>query len=274
MRVAFVGVGNMGGAMAANVLGAGHDVTVCDPRREAVRDLAAAGAWVASTPADAAAGADVVSIVVMDGAQVQAVTEGPEGVFAGAGHAAVVAVHSTVHPRTVQAAAAAAPAGVAVLDAPISGGVAGARAGTLCVMVGGDVDALARARPVLDAVGDLVLHVGPLGAGLGAKLARNLVGYITLLAAAEGSVLGAAAGVDPDVLVQIEEHTGALSPMMRQIVQQTGGDAVYADNLQALVDISEKDLDVTLEYAADLGLDLPTARLAREAIAGALQRLS
>ena len=99
--------------MAANVLAAGHDVTVCDPSADAVRPLVERGAWVGSTPADAAAGSDVVSIVVMDGAQVEAVTTGPDGVLAGAAAGAVVAVHSTVHPppRSVHAVADAAPAG-------------------------------------------------------------------------------------------------------------------------------------------------------------------
>ena len=178
MRVGFVGVGNMGGAMAANVLAAGHAVSVCDPSADAVRPLVERGAWVGSTPADAAAGADVVSIVVMSGAQVEAVTTGPDGVLAGAPNGAVVAVHSTVHPRSVHAVADAAPHGVHVLDAPISGGVQGARAATLCLMVGGDADAFARARPAFESMGNLVLHLGPLGNGLGAKLARNLVGYV------------------------------------------------------------------------------------------------
>ena len=274
MRVGFVGVGNMGGAMAANVLAAGHDVTVCDPSADAVRPLVEQGAWVGSTPADAAAGADVVSIVVMSGAQVEAVAAGPDGVLAGASAGAVVAVHSTVHPRSVLAVADASPPGVHVLDAPISGGVQGARAATLCLMVGGDTDAFARARPVFESMGNLVLHLGPLGTGLGAKLARNLVGYVTLLGAAEGNALAARAGVDLDALYRIEEHTGTLSPMMQSLMRVPGGDDVYAANLQPLIDLSEKDLDVTLEYAADLGLDLPATKLTRDRIADVLRTLA
>jgi 3-hydroxyisobutyrate dehydrogenase len=113
-----------------------------------------------------------------------------------------------------------------------------------------------------------------LGAGLGAKLARNLVGYVTLLGAAEGKSLGVAAGVDPDVLYGIEEHTGTLSPMMQSLMRVPGGDAVYSADLQPLIDLSEKDLDVTLEYAADLGLDLPATRLTRDQIAEALRTLA
>jgi 3-hydroxyisobutyrate dehydrogenase-like beta-hydroxyacid dehydrogenase len=274
VRVGFVGVGNMGGAMAANALAAGHDVTVYDTRADAVDALVSLGARAASSPRVAAADAEVVSVVVMSGAQVEAVCLRPDGVLIAAPKGAVVAVHSTVHPRSVHAVAGAAPEGVAVLDAPISGGVQGARAGTLCLMVGGDPDAFARARPVFESMGNLVLHLGPLGTGLGAKLARNLVGYITLVGAAEGNALAAAAGVDLAALYRIEEHTGTLSPMMQSLMSVPGGDDVYAADLQPLIDLSEKDLDVTLAYAADLGLDLPATKLTRESIARALRALA
>src|ERR1019366_8493412 len=173
MRVAWIGLGNMGLPMAANVLGAGHELAVFDVRADAVAELAGPGVRTATSAADAARDAEVVDVVVLDGPQVEAATTGPDGVFAGAAPGAVIAVHSTVLPSTVDAVATAAPAGVTVLDAPVSGGVRGARAGTLCVMVGGPRDAFDQARPVLDAVGDLVLHLGDRGAGLAAKLARN-----------------------------------------------------------------------------------------------------
>jgi len=274
VRVGFVGVGNMGGAMAANALAAGHLVTVCDARADAFEALVALGARAAATPREVAMDAEVVSVVVMSGAQVEAVCLGPDGVLAGARAGAVVAVHSTVHPRAVHAVAAAAPDGVAVLDAPISGGVRGARAATLCLMVGGDADAFTHSRPAFESMGNLVLHLGPLGAGLGAKLARNLVGYITLVGAAEGNALAAAAGVELDALYRIEEHTGTLSPMMESLMRVPGGDDVYAADLQPLIDLSEKDLDVTLEYAADLGLELPATALIRHKIAEALRSLA
>ena len=144
MRVGFVGVGNMGGAMAANVLAAGHDVTVCDPSADAVRPLVERGAWVGSTPADAAAGSRR-GVDRRDGRRAgRGGDDGPDGVLAGAAAGAVVAVHSTVHPRSVQRRGRRRARGVHVLDAPISGGVQGARAATLCLMVGGDADAFDR----------------------------------------------------------------------------------------------------------------------------------
>ena len=184
----------------------------------------------------------------------------------------MIAVHSTVHPATVQRAAAAAGGagrGVAVLDAPISGGVQGARDATLCIMVGGDAAAFERARPVFESVGTLVLHLGDVGAGLAAKLARNLIGYITLLAAAEGRRLATAAGVDLETLNLILDHTGTLSPMMRDFVATRGGHGVYAADLAPLVAIGEKDMRVTLEVAAELGLDLEVSRATATHIAEA-----
>ena len=257
MRVAWIGLGHMGLPMAANVVRAGHELAVFDVRVDAAAPLVELGASVATSAADVARDADVVGIAVLDGPQVEAVCLGPDGVLAGAGPGTVVTVHSTVHPTTVETVAADTPASVAVLDAPISGGVKGARGGTLCVMVGGPLDAFERARPVLDAVGDLVLHVGTLGAGLAAKLARNLIGYVSMLGAQEGRGLADAAGIDPGTFAEILEHTGALSPMMRDLLSVPGGDPVYSANLGPLVDLAAKDLRVTLALGDDLDVDLP-----------------
>ena len=270
VRVGVVGLGNMGAPMATNLVAAGHDVAGFDVVAERMRDLEAAGGRSAASPADAARDAEVVCVVVLDGEQVEAVCRGPLGVLAGAGPGAVVAVHSTVHPDTVAGVADTAPEGVAVLDAPISGGIPGAREARLAIMVGGDPTAFDRARPVFDAMGTLVLHLGPSGAGLGAKLARNLIGYVSLLGAQEGRRLADAARVDAGVFLEILEHTGAVSSMMRDMLSVRGGDAVYSDNVQPLVDLAAKDLRVTLEYAASLGLDLPGTITTLEHVADAI----
>ena len=266
MRVGFVGLGNMGGSMAANIANAGHDTVVYDVRDVAVDGVLdrASGARAAASLAAVARDAEVIGVVVIDDAQVEAVTLGPEGLVACAPPGAVIAVHSTVHPGTVQRVARAAESagrGVRVLDAPISGGVQGARDATLCIMVGGDADAFDRARPVFESAGNLVLHLGAVGAGLAAKRGIGIHGlswggYITLLGAAEGRRLAIAADVDLDTLNRILEHTGTLSPMMRDFVATRGGHGVYAGDLAPLIAIGEKDMRVTLELAAELGLDL------------------
>ena len=270
MRVAWIGLGNMGQPMAGLVLGAGHEVVAFDVRPAALDALVARGARASRSPADAAADVDAVCLAVLDGPQVETVTTGPDGVFATARPDTVVAVHSTVDPSTVRRVAAAQPAGVTVVDAPISGGVRGARAGTLCVMVGGPEPAFDRLGPVLDAVGDLVLHLGALGAGLAAKLARNLIGYVTMLGAQEGRSLAAAAGTDPEQLGRVLEHTGTLSPMMRDLLATRGGDAVYADDLTPLIELAAKDLRAALALGADLDVALPAATLALERVAFAM----
>jgi 3-hydroxyisobutyrate dehydrogenase len=267
MRATFVGVGNMGGPMARNALTAGHDITVFDTRADAVQPLADRGARVATSLAEAADGAEVIDIVVLDAAQVEGVTMGADGLLAHASPGAVIAVHSTVHPSTVRAVADAAPDGVAVLDAPISGGIPGAQHATLCVMVGGDVAAFERARPVFDSVGDLVVHLGPLGAGLGAKLARNLVGYVSLLAAREGVRLARAADVDLEVLRRILDHTGAVSPMMQSTLDWSA-DAAF--DVPAMVSMAEKDLRAALELADELGVEIPATALTLERAADAI----
>jgi 3-hydroxyisobutyrate dehydrogenase-like beta-hydroxyacid dehydrogenase len=274
MRVGFVGLGTMGGAMAANVAGAGHDVAVYDVRPEAVAAVLGRvpAARAAGSLAEAAGDAEVIGVVVVDDAQVEAVTVGPDGLVELAPPGAVIAVHSTVHPATVQRVAAAAEAagrGVRVLDAPISGGVQGARDATLCIMVGGDGDAFDRARPVFESAGNLVLHLGGVGAGLAAKLARNLIGYVTLLGVAEGRRLATAAGVDLEILGRILEHTGTLSPMMRDFVATRGGHGVYAGDLAPLIAIGDKDMRVTLELASELGLGLAVSEATAAHIAEA-----
>jgi 3-hydroxyisobutyrate dehydrogenase len=270
LRVAWIGLGNIGLPMATNVAAAGHDVHGFDVRDEAVAALVARGGRAAESPADAARGADLVHVAVLDGPQVESVTGGTAGAFAATRPGSVVVIHSTVHPSTVRAAAAAAPPEVVVLDAPVSGGVKGARAGTLCVMVGGPAAGFTRARPVFDAIGDLVLHLGDLGAGLAAKLARNLVGYVTMLAVQEGRALAAAAGTDPEELATILEHTGTLSPMMRDLLTVPGGDPVYSRDVAPLVRIASKDLEAALDLADDLGVAVPAAALTLDHVAFAL----
>jgi 3-hydroxyisobutyrate dehydrogenase len=274
MRVGFVGLGNMGGAMARNIAARGHEVAVFDVRADAVDAVVAEAPSVrpARSLGEVADGAEVIGVAVVDDAQVEAVTLGPHGLLAQAPAGAALAVHSTVHPRTVrrvEAAARGAGRAVAVLDAPISGGVQGARDATLCIMVGGDADAFERARPVFEAAGNLVLHVGDVGAGLAVKLARNLVGYVTLVGAAEGRRLAAASGLDVAVLDRILEHTGTLSPMMRDFVSTPGGHDVYSADIGPLVAIGAKDMRITLEYAQELGIDLDVSEATAAHIAEA-----
>jgi len=270
VRVAWIGLGNMGLPMAANAVAAGHQVVGFDVRDDAMAALVERGGHSADSAAAAARDADLVHVMVLDGPQVESVTGGTAGAFSTAGPGTVVAIHSTVHPATVRAVAERTPPDVVVLDAPVSGGVKGARAGTLCVMVGGSAAGFARAQPVFDAVGELVLHLGELGAGLAAKLARNLVGYVSMLAVREGRALAAAAGTDSEQLAIILERTGTLSPMMRDLLTVQGGDPVYTGDLEPLVRIASKDLEAALGLADELGVAVPAAALTLDQVAFAM----
>ncbi len=136
-------------------------------------------------------------------------------------------------------------------------------------MVGGDVAAFERARPVFESAGNLVVHLGAVGAGLAAKLARNLAGYVTMSAVQEGLRLAAATGVDRATFDRILEHTGTLSPMMHKLLEVEGGDAAYSAGLEPLIAIAEKDLRAALELAADLDVELPVTAVTTDHIAEA-----
>jgi 3-hydroxyisobutyrate dehydrogenase-like beta-hydroxyacid dehydrogenase len=263
MRVAFVGAGHMGGPMASHVAGSDHELSVYDPKAERLEPLVSAGARAASSPADAAEGADVVSVVVLDDAQVLEALTGTSGVLESLGAGAVLAIHSTVTRaclRTVEAAAEG--VGVRVLDAGISGGVPGARAGTLVVIAGGEQATLDAARPAFAPWSSEIVHVGPVGAGMTAKVARNFIQYACFAAVHEGRTLAQAAGVDLSQFAHIVSSTNALGVSPRMLGRPDAtprapselGDA--ADALVEIVELGLKDLDVAEATARELDVEL------------------
>lgn len=200
--VAFVGLGVMGGAMAANLLKAGFALTVSSRTRARAASLEAAGARWAESAAAAAKGAVLVGICVPDTADVEAVLFGPGGVAEGAGPGTVVVDFSTISASATAGFAARLRegTGAALLDSPVSGGPQGARDGTLTCMVGGDPAAFARAEPAFRAVGKTLTHLGPPGAGQVCKAANQLIVAATTLAVAEALALGAKAGLDGEAM--------------------------------------------------------------------------
>ncbi len=265
MTVAFIGLGQMGAPMAGHLTGAG--LVVHDARPEAVAPLVKAGARAAKSVAEAAAHADLVSVMVRDDAQVREV--GAE-VLASARPGTVLAIHSTIRAATAEDLAARARRySIEVVDAPVSGGFMGASAGTLAVMVGGTDEAFERCREPFGAWADLVLHMGPVGAGTRAKLARNMLHFISFTAAAEAQRLAEASGVSLRKLGRVVRHTdaitgGAGSIMLRPTTAPLEpGDDLY-DILCHTRDLGEKDLSLALELADELGVDVPLARIARD----------
>jgi 3-hydroxyisobutyrate dehydrogenase len=203
-RIGFIGLGNMGGPMAANLAKAGHEVAGSDLSEDALARFAAAGGRRAGSLAEAAAGAEIVITMLPAGPQVRQVYLGPDGIIARAQKGALLIDCSTIDVETARAvAAAAAEAGLAMLDAPVSGGVIGAEAASLTFMVGGEPAAFARGEPVLKAMGRNIIHAGPSGAGQTAKICNNMMLAVSMIGVCEGFALAEKLGLSTQTLFDI-----------------------------------------------------------------------
>jgi 3-hydroxyisobutyrate dehydrogenase-like beta-hydroxyacid dehydrogenase len=263
-RVGFVGLGAMGNPMAVNLLAAGHSLVVTDLREAAAANLVEAGATWAATPAEVARDRDVIFLSLPNPSDVEEVVTGPDGVLAAAARGSVIVDLSTNEPAVVQGlAAAAAEKGVEFLDAPVSGGVAGARSGRLAVMVGGDAGTLEAVRPLLEVIGDRVFPVGPVGSGNVVKLLNNMMFFVNLLGSLEALVVGAKAGIDPDVLRDVVKAGSGGSSVWDFATR-----AVLADRLDPrfTVALASKDVALATALADEVGVDVPMGQLARRLI--------
>lgn len=276
LPVGFIGLGQIGGPMARRWLDWPGGLTVFDVVADAAAPFARKGAHVASSPAEVAARSRIISLMVRDDAQVEAVLRGDDGIVSGAAPGTVVVIHSTVEAETpARMAAAVADESIAVIDAPVSGGAMGAHAGTLALMVGGDDDAVAIARPALEQLGTLVAHLGPVGAGTRAKLARNLVTFAAFAAAGEAMRLAEAAGVDlaqlGDVIRHSDQVTGGPGAIL---LRSTAAPMADDDGLRPIfghtLALGTKDLDLAIGLGDALGVDTPIAELARRFLSPAL----
>ena len=202
--IGFIGLGNMGGPMAANLVAAGHAVSAFDISQAALDAARDAGAAAAASVGEAAAGREVVITMLPAGAHVAEVYQGDGGVLSVAAEGAVFIDSSTIDVDTARAvAAAAAEGGWPLLDAPVSGGVAGAAAGTLTFMVGGDAEAVERARPVLGDMGKAVVHAGASGAGQTAKICNNLILAVSMIGVCEAFAMADRLGLERQTLFDI-----------------------------------------------------------------------
>ena len=265
-RLGIIGLGDMGGAIAEGVLTGQWDDEVVvvgyDISESALERFTELGGVPASSVGELARQVDVVAVVVIDDAQVRQVCSGDEGVIAGAAESgALVAIHSTVLPATViDLAAKAAEVGVTVIDAPVTGGAASAQNRDLVVFCGGDEAHTEQGRPHFERYGGMVINVGPLGAGLQAKVARNLISYAELAVAYEAIALAAAAGVDLKAFADIVSysdrnigpHLGVFSRPIVYPPPPMGG---------SFTRIAHKDLGGALALAEELGVDLPITAL-------------
>lgn len=274
--VGFIGLGNIGAPMARRLLDGDVPLVVHDVVAAAVEPFVAEGAVAASTPAELARNASVISVVVQDEAQVRTVLEGSDGILAVASPGTVVCVHSTISAvGAVALAGLASSAGVHLLDAPISGGAMGAHEGTLAVMVGGSGEAVERARPVLERYATLVVHAGPVGSGTRMKVARNLVTFASFAAVGEAQRLAAAAGLDLGPLGDVVRHSdrvtgGAGAIMLRPDAGEMRADDGLRPIFGHTLALGAKDLDLAAAMGDELGVDTPFAELARRTLGSAL----
>ena len=202
--IGFIGLGNMGAPMAANLLKAQHKVTGYDVVAAPMSSLELQGGKAAASAAEAAAAGDVIITMLPAGPQVRAVYLGPDGIIARARPGALLIDCSTIDVETARLVTAAAKeAGLAMLDAPVSGGVIGAEAGTLTFMVGGDAADFARAEPILKAMGKTIVHAGPSGSGQTAKICNNMILAASMIAVCEGFALAEKLGLPAQTLFDI-----------------------------------------------------------------------
>ena len=207
-RIGFIGLGNMGLPMALNLLKAGHQVAGFDLNPAAVETLAAEGGARATSAKGAVARSDVVMTMLPAGEHVREIYLGADGIIAHADPDALLIDSSTIDVESARTVAAAAQAkGLAMLDAPVSGGVAGARAATLTFMVGGSEAAFARGRPVLEAMGKTIVHAGGSGNGQAAKICNNMILGVSMIAVCEAFVLAEKLGLDSQKLFDISSKS-------------------------------------------------------------------
>jgi 3-hydroxyisobutyrate dehydrogenase len=269
-RVAFLGLGTMGAAMAANLARAGFPVTAWNRTEGRAPQLKELGVELAASPAAAAAAADIVVICVSDTSDVEEVLFGTDGVVDGARDGTLIVDSSTIAPSgSWDFAARLRERGLHMIDAPVSGGSEGARNATLTIFVGGDAADVERARPVLDAIGRTITHVGPIGAGQAVKAVNQVILAGTYLGVAEGIVLAIKAGLDVE---QVVEALGGGAAQSWVLANRSGR---MIDNKYPLgfkVALHRKDLGIALDLAAQLGAALPVSALAAQLESGLIAR--
>ena len=268
MKIGFVGVGQMGVHMARHVMDAGFDLVVNDARREAARALLDRGAEWADSPAEMAEACRMVISCLPSPASVEEIALGASGLARNWKAGDIYVDMSTNSPSVVRSIAAEAVGrGVAVLDAPVSGGTKGAEAGTLTIMVGGDAAALEKARPVLEPMANKIFHVGDVGCGNVAKLVNNMIGLACNSICAEGLVLGTRAGIDPQVLFDLLSISTANNWSLQQYPRTVfKGD--FAPGFK--ISLAHKDIRLALGLGEEYGVPLPVARAVEADLAAAV----
>lgn len=267
-KVGFIGLGDMGEPMAANLARAGFELVVCDVRSEPLERLCTLGATSAGSPREVAASCELVLVMVLDDPQVRGVVAGVDGVLTELRARATLIVSSTVHPDTCrELAKRASERHIELLDAPVSGAVGRAKDATLSMMVGGDRECFERCRSVLETMASDIFHMGDVGAGQTAKLANNLVGIANGRILAEGLALARLSGIDEARMLEVINASSGQSfasltrdSMRAQTSESPGGRA-------GLRRILSKDMSLAVALGRDVGARLPLGEHVAELVA-------
>ena len=264
-KIGFVGLGTMGKVMSRRLMAAGYPVTVWNRTKENGEDVVKDGATWADTPKAVAEASDVVITMTSDAAASEEVICGPNGVLEGAHDGLICIDCASIAPEASQAnSAVAAEKGVALLDAPVSGGPKVAENGALGIMVGGSEEAFRKAEPILNELGKMVLYIGPSGKGTTLKLIANLVMGVTIQASAEALVLAAKIGIPPQSVIDITSlpgtgpQTGAMATRGPRMIGRNFFPPHFSTNNM------DKDLTGVIRLGEKYGVSLPTTSAARE----------
>jgi len=261
-KIGFIGLGIMGKPMAKNLLKAGFPLVVHNRTRSKVDELVREGATAATSSKEVAANADVIITMLPNSPDVELVALGPDGIKDGAKRGQLFIDMSTINPIVSQnIAKALAPSGVAMVDAPVSGGEKGAIDAALSIMAGGETQDFERALPIFKALGKTITHMGPLGAGGFTKLANQIIVAINLTAIGEALVFGTKAGVDPEKMIRALSGGLAGSKCLDQKSEKIlTGD--FAPGFK--IDLHSKDLSLISDAAKSVGAPIPVAALVEQ----------
>jgi len=273
MRIGFIGLGNMGGPMALNLIKAGHTLVVHDVRRESGKQHLDAGATWADSPKDVARAGELILTSLPGPGEVEAVALGPNGILEGAQPGSIYADLSTNSPTVMRKIHAAFKVkGVHVLDSPVSGGVVGAKRGSLQVMIGGEEGVYNEVKGVLGAIGNNVGYMGAIGSGTIAKLVHNMISIISRSLIAEGFTLGVKAGVKPEAL--LEAIRGA-SYGQGLILSHMIPDVVFKgefDTVRFALKLARKDVGLATALAREYDVPMPMAAVGEQILIEAMAR--
>jgi 3-hydroxyisobutyrate dehydrogenase len=263
--VGFIGLGNMGGGMSANIQKAGYSMVVYDLREEAAKPLLEGGASLANSPAEVASRCDITLTSLPGPKEVESVSTGPEGVLEGMKPGGIFIDLSTSRPTLIREIEPRfRQKGCHVLDAPVSGGKSGAASGNLAVMVGGEREIFDRVKPILDSFGDKVFYAGSIGAGSVAKLVHNMIGHGVRQAIAEGLTLGVKAGVEAEALWECIRR-GSLGRMsgLHEGIARTVFQGEF-DPPSFALELSRKDIGLATDLGREFNVPMPVANLVEQ----------